>query len=34
MNPGPEMGAKLNILRTKWKQSNFTATKDELLAKD
>jgi len=31
MKPGPEMGAKLNILRTKWKQSNFTATKDELL---
>jgi tRNA nucleotidyltransferase/poly(A) polymerase len=34
MKPGPEMGAKLNILRTKWKQSNFTATKDELLTQD
>jgi len=31
MNPGPEMGAKLGQLKQKWKQSNFTATKDELL---
>jgi tRNA nucleotidyltransferase (CCA-adding enzyme) len=31
MNPGPEMGAKLNLLKQQWKQSNFTATKDELL---
>ena len=31
MNPGPEMGAKLGQLKQQWKQSNFTATKDELL---
>jgi len=31
MNPGPEMGAKLNLLKQQWKQSNFTATKDDLL---
>ena len=31
MKPGPEMGAKLNQLKQQWKQSNFTATKDELL---
>ena len=31
MKPGPEMGAKLNQLKTQWKQSNFKATKDELL---
>ena len=31
MKPGPEMGAILNQLKTQWKQSNFTATKDELL---
>jgi tRNA nucleotidyltransferase (CCA-adding enzyme) len=31
MNPGPEMGAKLGQLKQTWKQSNFTATKDELL---
>ena len=31
MNPGPEMGAKLGQLKQKWKQSNFTATKDDLL---
>ncbi|MBC8429280.1 MAG: hypothetical protein H8D95_01695 [Candidatus Endolissoclinum sp.] len=31
MKPGPEMGAKLGQLKQKWKQSNFKATKDELL---
>jgi hypothetical protein len=31
MNPGPEIGAKLGQLKQKWKQSNFKATKDELL---
>ena len=31
MKRGPELGMKLNQLKTKWKQSNFTATKDELL---
>jgi len=31
MNPGPQMGAKLGQLKQQWKQSNFTATKDELL---
>jgi hypothetical protein len=31
MNPGPEMGAKLGQLKQQWKQSNFTATKDDLL---
>ena len=31
MNPGPQMGAKLNLLKQQWKQSNFTATKDDLL---
>ena len=31
MNPGPEMGAKLGQLKQKWKDSNFKATKDELL---
>jgi len=31
MKPGPEMGEKLNQLKQQWKQSNFTATKDELL---
>ena len=29
---GPEMGQVLQSLKTKWKQSNFTATKDELLS--
>jgi tRNA nucleotidyltransferase (CCA-adding enzyme) len=29
--PGPEMGATLNQLKQQWKQSNFKATKDELL---
>jgi len=28
---GPELGQKLNYLKQKWMQSNFTATKDELL---
>ena len=31
MKPGPEMGAKLGQLKQKWKDSNFKATKDELL---
>ena len=31
MKPGPEMGATLNQLKQQWKQSNFKATKDELL---
>ena len=31
MKPGPEIGAKLGQLKHKWKQSNFKATKDELL---
>jgi tRNA nucleotidyltransferase (CCA-adding enzyme) len=31
MNPGPQMGAKLGQLKQQWKQSNFTATKDDLL---
>jgi len=31
MNPGPEIGTKLGQLKQKWKQSNFKATKDELL---
>ena len=31
MKPGPEMGAKLGQLKQKWKASNFTATKDDLL---
>ena len=31
MNPGPEIGAKLGQLKQEWKQSNFKATKDELL---
>jgi tRNA nucleotidyltransferase (CCA-adding enzyme) len=31
MKPGPEMGAKLSQLKQQWKQSNFTATKDDLL---
>jgi len=31
MKPGPEIGAKLGQLKQDWKQSNFKATKDELL---
>ena len=31
MKPGPEIGAKLGQLKQEWKQSNFKATKDELL---
>ena len=31
VKPGPEMGAMLNQLKQKWKQSNFKADKDELL---
>jgi len=34
MKPGPEMGATLNKLKQQWKQSNFTATKDDLLKED
>lgn len=32
MKPGPEMGAVLGQLKQKWKASNFTATKDDLLS--
>jgi len=31
MKPGPEMGATLNDLKQQWKQSNFKASKEELL---
>ena len=31
MKPGPEMGKQLNTLKQQWKQSNFTATKEQLL---
>tara|TARA_R110002074_G_scaffold185040_1_gene350423 strand:+ start:342 stop:1499 length:1158 start_codon:yes stop_codon:yes gene_type:complete len=31
MKPGPEMGATIAKLKNAWKQSNFKATKDELL---
>jgi hypothetical protein len=34
MKPGPELGKELADLRNKWKQSGFTATKDELLKED
>ena len=34
MKPGPELGKELSALRNKWKQSNFKATKDDLLGED
>jgi len=34
MKPGLELGQKLAQLKTKWKQSNFKATKDDLLNED
>ena len=33
MKPGPELGKELADLRNKWKQSDFKATKKDLLGK-
>ena len=31
---GPELGQTLNTLKQKWKQSNFTASKDDLISEN